>query len=221
MTLHDFFLSALGDDIEGQKKIFSLNDESRRLTVYESEASGTITFGFYCTKGNIFPPSKDWRENFKAWKKDFSVCSVKIKAHAGFVEEYMTLRNDVHNVMREHHPLSVNVVGYSQGGAHAALAYRDIVYNFPKTHVTGTTFGAPRVYGLAGAKEFEETRNKRNEYFVRFVNQGDPVPSVPPFIIPFLYKHVGRQSKLADNGWLSLPDIRAHLPESYYESTKS
>lgn len=173
-----------GFHIPGWTKIVIADDETRKATVYRNGSQALI--GFYQTRG-----SKDWENNFKAWKKSYSVGSKKYKAHAGFVAEYLSLRGAILEAVRG---TTVNgVYGFSQGGAHAILCCRDLIANgfiLPFT----ATFGAPRVYDWKSANEFDKTVPKVCVDQYQFY--GDPVPHLPPSWWPFGYKHVGTIKKL-------------------------
>lgn len=162
-----------GLNIDGWRRYVVADDETRKCTVYRQ---GTVALiGFYQTRGTA-----DWEKNFRAWTLDFSIGSEKYKAHAGFVEEYASLRDTILADM-----MGVEVVqsyGFSQGGAHAVLCHRDLLHNYPHLSVHTETFGAPRVYSWESAREFNKA-NKESAYWCSIVQhrfRGDPVPHLPP-----------------------------------------
>lgn len=161
-----------GSDIPGWTKIVIADDETRKATVYRNGSQALI--GFYQTRG-----SKDWENNFRFWKKSYSVGSKKYKAHAGFVAEYLTMRGAILEAVRDAE--GVRIFGFSQGGAHAILCARDIWHNYPFVYTDTETFGAPRVYSWSSAREFRKA--KYSDTACHFVTQhrfhGDPVPHVP------------------------------------------
>lgn len=174
-----------GADIPGWTKIVIADDETRKATVYRN--GGIALIGFYQTRG-----SKDWENNFKAWKMSYSVGSKKYKAHAGFVAEYLTMRDEILKAVDG--STDIEIYGFSQGGAHAVLCLRDVQYNAPNLMPFAYTFGAPRVYSWASAREFSKSVGIDDLYQYQFY--GDPVPHLPPSWWPFGYKHVGTIKKL-------------------------
>lgn len=161
-----------GADLTGWEKLTIADDETRKVTVYRKDSTAMV--GFYQTRG-----TKDWENNFKAWEMAYSVGTEKYKAHAGFVSEYLSFREDLLDAVKGAD--IVDVFGFSQGGAHAILFTRDVWYNYPMTAVYTETYGAPRVYSWASAREFQKAF-KQTRFYGR-VDQhrfhGDPVPHVP------------------------------------------
>ena len=197
MTRLESFRSAIGRDFPGWQKVAEYQDETRGLTVYRSNDAQELLFGFQCTKGAIWPPSRDWLANLKAWPKSLSVGTKRWFAHAGFVEEYLTIRDEVLRLVQIYQPNIIRVTGFSQGGAHATLAWRDLVYQFPDALVFGVVFASPRVYTDPASFEFEDTlRESTSATFERVNLWGDPVPGLPPWFLGYRHvspvKHIGR-----------------------------
>lgn len=145
------------------------------------------------------------------------------KVHKGFYARYQEVIPDIIKDIQDHYgkgvsqdDLSILVTGHSAGGAVAVLVGSHLVSknifhtdamspiplkdfgnlrsmcNTPTSAVKMITFGAPRVGNAEFAKAFNECVGADN--LIRVINQGDPVPTVPPRPI---FKHVGFRVKFA------------------------
>ena len=184
--------ASMGKEIDGYSISYEKVTPTEHVYVYQGSGD-TVIIGFDQTEGAIWPLSKDWWENLKAWKKSFSVGTEEWKAHAGFVREYLSVRNFVLDTL--HYLTGVTQVivsGFSQGAALATLCFRDILHSFPLLKVHGYAYASPRVESLFSSKEFEHKLKERKDCsFVRISWVGDAVTGVPPFI--FNYRHVGNE----------------------------
>ena len=112
------------------------------------------------------------------------------KMHRGFVDAYLSVREQIHNYLRSHAAPRVTVTGHSLGGALATLCAVDAQYNFSNIKIDIYTFGAPRV----GNSGFRESFNRRVPDSHRFVYGMDVVPSLPR---PWQgYRHVEQEHRL-------------------------
>lgn len=134
-----------------------------------------------------------------------------IRIHSGFLAGYISLRSEVHNIVKQDTTSTGFVFcGHSLGGALARLGAVDVQYNFNK-EVVVYTLGAPNV----GNKEFEESFNKRIKHSVFYINDGDPVPEVPPEFTGYTrYIRTRLPKKYNIKFWLN------HLPELYFTNLK-
>lgn len=198
----DAFNAANGTAPTGWDIVDAIQDDTRGLTVYRSADCYNLMFGFTCTKGAVWPPSKDWLENLQAWPKAFSVGTRKYLAMKGFLDEYLTMRVGILRLVALYRPREIRVVGFSQGAAHATLAVRDILYSFPLTPIHATVFASPRVYDERAAIEFMLTLSGTGSTFERINIWGDPVPSLPPWWIGYCHvmraQHIGKFRLLPD-----------------------
>ena len=157
-------------DLEGWNKITIADDVTRKCVVYRRGEKAIV--GFYQTRKLL-----DWLVNFEAWKMGYSVGSKKYKAHAGFVSEYLTLRQNIFEATSDANYIEVH--GFSQGGTHAILLTRDTWYNRPHLETFTVTYGAPRVYSWESAKEFDRAKETAGMPVIQHRFYGDPVPRVP------------------------------------------
>jgi predicted lipase len=97
--------------------------------------------------------------------------------HRGFVEAYSSVRDDIHEYIKNNHVSNITVTGHSLGGALAILCAVDIQYNFANqlSALEAYTFGAPKV----GNKGFCQSYKKRVHQSYHFVHGMDIVPALP------------------------------------------
>ena len=145
----------------------------------------------------------------------------EIKAHEGFVSEYMLFREKVIEYVDMHPEKEVHVVGHSLGGALATLASFDIASSLNR-EVNTVTFGAPRV----GTSDFRNAFDKLPINLFRVVVANDPIARVPGMLIP--YEHVGQLIQIDESGDMFEPsdintailftkrDFTNHYKSSYY-----
>jgi len=145
----------------------------------------------------------------------------EIKAHEGFVSEYMLFREKVIEYVNMYPEKEVHVVGHSLGGALATLASFDIASSLNR-EVNTVTFGAPRV----GTSDFRNAFDKLPINLFRVVVANDPIARVPGMLIP--YEHVGQLIQIDESGDMFEPadintailftkrDFTNHYKSSYY-----
>jgi len=95
--------------------------------------------------------------------------------------------------------MPVAFTGHSKGGAEATLAAALAIREGRNVkHLV--TFGSPRV---AASGEVMDILARGGVNIVRYVNRGDPVPKVPPWL--FGYRHVGPEIEIGE-AWDTQPD---------------
>jgi hypothetical protein len=208
MIKKDQFMATMGVEIAGFQRVREILDETRHISAYVSDDGETLAIGFDGTIGNVFPPSKDWLENLRAWKKSFSIGTENYRAMAGFVEEYRSVRESVLGLVHVYCPRKIIVTGFSQGGAHAALAWRDMIYWYPSLDIHGTVFASPRVYDERGSLEFD-MKLTPNHTFERVNLWGDPAPAFPPSWMGF--RHVGKNKMIGKFRLIPSPKVHSGL----------
>ena len=100
--------------------------------------------------------------------------------HDGFLDQFNEVVYDIETNIKNY--LSSNktkkkivFTGHSLGGALATLASCYFAIVFRDASINCVTFGSPRV----GCSNFTNTFNKYCNKSYRFVNENDPVPSLP------------------------------------------
>jgi triacylglycerol lipase len=141
----------------------------------------------------------------------------QIRVHYGFISAYKSVRDAIHNQVKQSPHQRVICTGHSLGGALAALCALDVQYNFPEKDVSCYTYGSPKV----GNSDFRQSYDKRVPKTYRFVNSADTVPSLPPG----RYEHVGVLHQLgqAISDASSLVDkmvdkVEDHFPHNYIKA---
>jgi triacylglycerol lipase len=140
------------------------------------------------------------------------------KMHGGFASAYMSVRERIHNYLKNHAATSLTVTGHSLGGALAILCAVDIQYNFSNqvNNIDIYTFGAPRV----GNNGFRESFNRRVPNSYRFVYGMDIVPALPR---PWQgYRHVDTEYRLGSRFNLNFfsQRFKDHKIENYINALK-
>lgn len=123
----------------------------------------------------------DWISNFMFWKRPYRDMPVKWYAHAGFLESWKALKDEIVDGLRGCR--CVRVYGYSRGAAIAVLAYE--WFRFNGYEVEGVVFGCPRVLAFRRGSEVAD----RFATLTVYQNKGDIVTHVPFRWMG--YKHVG------------------------------
>lgn len=113
------------------------------------------------------------------------------KMHQGFVNAYLSVREEIHHQIKNYTASQVIVTGHSLGGALSTLCTVDIQYCFGERFAISTyTFGSPRV----GNEGFRKSFNKRVPNSYRFIYGMDLVPALPR---PWQgYRHVEKEYRL-------------------------
>ncbi len=119
--------------------------------------------------------------------------SSNAKMHKGFIRAYFSVRDRVHEYLRNHQVEKVTVAGHSLGGALAILCAVDIQYNFGNriSQIEVYTYGAPKV----GNDGFCDSFNRRVPNSYRFVNGMDIVPALPRWW-QGSYRHVDKEVRI-------------------------
>ena len=110
---------------------------------------------------------KDWKTDLRIELK--AVAGKKGRIHAGFLDAYNAVSNDIQEKVKEHAGVPLFITGHSLGGALAIVATRFLhVDNLAACY----TFGGPRVGDRALSREFRTP-------IYRVVNAADAVPRIP------------------------------------------
>lgn len=142
----------------------------------------------------VFRGSKgfdDWISNLKInkTKKPYG------KIHSGFFKAFSIVQSEVFAALTRARVFNRDVYlgGHSLGGALAVIAAAHSHYEIGFTPIKGIyTYGMPRAFNRS-AVNFINTRFGSN--FVRFVNDDDIVPKIPPFS-----RHAGKRVKFNKKG---------------------
>jgi len=124
------------------------------------------------------------------------------KVHSGFLNVYMSLRDDILDIIRKTQPTRVCITGHSLGAALAQITTIDITQEFG-VDVDTICFGSPRV----GDLEFTEGL-KNAHSFAMVKNTCDIVTDLPLAVQPILSSP-------------STPSLYTHPEDSTYYFTKN
>ncbi|MGG6237725.1 lipase family protein [Nodosilinea sp. AN01ver1] len=152
----------------------------------------------------------DWKTNLKIRLKEFTVLADQEavpptgRVHRGFLDAWQSVEKQVIYYLRKWWTPETKlwVTGHSLGGALAAVA--TIALETQGFEVSGLyTFGQPRV---ADWKLVNYMNSRMGDRIIRYVNNNDIVPMIPPQIIPWVptrvYGHMGQFRYFNDSGHL-------------------
>jgi hypothetical protein len=152
---------------------------------------------------------EDWRSNIAFPAKPYQRMGKTVwLAHGGFLKVWQGILPHVAPLLADPSAARIVTVGYSHGGALAALAHEYVWYHRPDIRHTilGYGFGAPRVlWGI-----YTKALRERFERFTVVRNTDDAVTHLPPALLG--YFHVGKMLKIGEKGKYSSTD--AHRPEN-------
>ena len=170
----------------------------------------------------------DWVRNFLFKKKPYKDMEIPYKVHGGFLAAWREVKDVIKQKIEEKDENgkfkfeSITVIGYSHGGALAALCHEFCWFwrNDIKDNIFGFGFEAPRVYG--GFKVKKELK-ERWEHFTVIRTNNDLVTHCPPVI--FGYCHVGNMLKVKGDTTLvknKLPKcVQSHFPATVRDALET
>ena len=130
--------------------------------------------------------------------------------HRGFLKVWKSIEPYVAADILDTSITTIEVIGYSHGGAMAQLCYEYIKYNRPDVKVTGFGFGSPRVMWGFACKAVMD----RFAGFVIVRNGRDIITHLPPVF--FGFRHVTRVTKVGE----SIGPIIDHFPFRYRKALR-
>lgn len=152
----------------------------------------------------FFEPSDskaDWRNNFAFARRPYNDMEIEYKVHGGFLKCWKTIDDLVIEKITEkgangqYKWNNVVVVGYSHGGALAALCHECVWFHRPDLRagnaLRGYGFEAPRVFG---GLWIPAALRERWRTFKVYRNKNDLVTHMPPIL--FGFRHVGEIVKI-------------------------
>lgn len=153
----------------------------------------------------FFEPSdgiEDWRNNFAFARKPYKDMEIPYKVHGGFLKCWKTVEDIVIKKILEEDPMEagsyrwrkVVIVGYSHGGALAALCHECVWFHrgdLRNGRILGYGFEAPRIFG---GWRIPPALKERWEGFTVYRNKNDIVTHLPPIL--FGFRHVGNLKQL-------------------------
>jgi len=122
-----------------------------------------------------------------------------VKIHRGFLKAYMSIHDDIMEVLKRHKFDSIHCCGHSSGGALSEISVL-FLKNITDS-ISVHTFASPRVGNHEASKLIFETCKD----FKRFVIKGDLVPHLPPWL--FGFRHFSEQ--------ITLDKVSSKIIDSY------
>ena len=168
---------------------YAVKRDGEKLTIY-FEGSNGLT---------------DWWNNFQFPAKPYRNMENLWFCHRGFLKVWKSIEPYVASDILDVSITTIEVVGYSHGGAMAQLCCEYIKFNRPDVKVTGFGFGSPRVMWGFACKAVMD----RFAGFVIVRNGRDIVTHLPPVFLGF--RHVTTVTKVGE----SKGPILDHFPSRY------
>ena len=161
----------------------------------------------------------DWKNNFNFPAKPYKDMGTTWLCHRGFLKVWKSIEPHIKDAIMKPTVKSVTIVGYSHGGAIAALCHEYVWFHRPdlRRKLEGYGFGAPRVFWGCMSQELKE--RWKNFHLIRNLN--DIVTYMPPKL--FGFKHVNDVIEIGENGRFAkknykLDCVNAHLASNYLYS---
>ena len=161
----------------------ALNDWGLASCDFFDEAD---TQGFVATTADVALVAFRGSESFNDWLGNLDVASIDRPyghVHRGFYKDFRVVQDWLFGKLSQLNKGRIVVTGHSLGGALATVFAAEAPTSLPVRWIH--TFGQPRV-GI-GSDYTSFLKGRYGSHFVRFVNENDIVPRVPPF-----FEHVGR-----------------------------
>lgn len=203
----------------GWRLVAQISDATRKVCAY-LDGSGSMAIGFHQTLGPLtFPLSADWAKNFDVRKASFVTKNgLVVEGPAGFIDEYLSLRTWLSDLVTKHKPTALYIAGRSQGGPHALYATCDFL--FEPIPITTELFAAPagisrktRLQLQAGTNLKWMTQNQLVS-IKRTLAYGDPISWVSGGYLRWVnYGNLYRIGNKADAWWPF--DANKHTDEFY------
>ena len=128
---------------------------------------------------------QDVIQDIKIWRTRCNFLK-NTKIHAGFLEQYMSVRKDIkEDILKRIEKSNKKIVctGHSLGSAISTICALDLKLQLPEQHISCITFASPRVGNTKFAKLFNDNIDTSH----RFVFHRDPITYSPVCI---RFRHV-------------------------------
>ena len=168
---------------------YAVKREGKKLTLFFEGSNGL----------------RDWWHNFNFPAKPYRRMEDLWFCHRGFLKVWKSIEPYVAGDIADVTITTIEVIGYSHGGAIAQLCYEYVKFHRPDVTVTGYGFGSPRVLWGFAKKAVKE----RFKGFVVIRNGHDLITHLPPIFLGFC--HISEVKKVGKSiGW-----IKDHYPAQY------
>ena len=173
---------------------YAVKREGEKLTLYFEKSNGIRDWW-----NNFYFPAKPYRNMKNLW-----FC------HRGFLKVWKSIEPYIAADIADLSVSTIEIIGYSHGGAIGQLCYEYVKFNRPDVAVTGYGFGSPRVLWGFASKSVKE----RFKGFVVVRNGHDLITHLPPAL--FGFRHICEIKKVGE----SIGLIKDHYPSRYRTALK-
>ena len=171
------------------KGSYAVKREGEKLTIFFEKSNGLL----------------DWWNNFNFPAKPYRRMDNLWFCHRGFLKVWKSIEPYIKNDICDLSISTIEIIGYSHGGAIAQLCYEYVKFNRPDVIVMGYGFGSPRVLWGFACKSVK----RRFEDFKVIRNGNDLITRLPPVV--FGFRHVCEVVCIGK----SEGPIKDHYPERY------
>ena len=175
-----------------RKGSYAVKREGDKLTLFFEKSNGLL----------------DWLNNFNFPAKPYRKMENSWFCHRGFLKVWKSIEPFIKDDICDLSVSTIDIIGYSHGGAIAQLCYEYVKFNRPDVEVTGVGFGSPCVlWGFPC-----EAVKIRFADFVIVRNGNDLVTYLPPEFLGF--RHICKVKRIGESNGL----IKDHYFENYCKS---
>jgi triacylglycerol lipase len=165
-----------------EKGFLNFDFTIKRFSRSKREEATNIPIGFVAQRGKCLYVVLRGTRTVKEWVRNFSINLHPFalpnygKVHEGFMQTFMSIRQDVRETLASANRMRIYVAGHSLGAALATLALPDIESTTRCKVDALYTYGSPRVGDDGFVRKFNERFIDRS---FRIVNTSDVVTSIP------------------------------------------
>jgi len=192
-----------------------IDDATRYVVAYQNGHS--VAVGFYETKGQpTIPLVDDWKQNFELEKKFFLLkeSGLSIVGPRGFIEEYISVREQIFDWIIRARPTEVYIAGRSQGGTHALYLYADLVDLLPAVKTTAVSLASVACTDSRSRSIISWKAKGTSSSFNRVNLSGDLITFIPMWLLG--YSAYGKLKVIGEFWKRFWPfDTTRHYNESY------
>ena len=156
---------------------YAIERDGSKLTLYFQKSNGRQDWW-----NNFYFPAKPYRDMKNLW-----FC------HRGFLKVWKSIEPYIAADIADPSVTTIEIIGYSHGGAIGHLCFEYIKFNRPDIEVTGYGFGSPRVMWGFAKKSVKE----RFKGYTVIRNGNDLITHLPPIF--FGFRHICEVIKVKDS----------------------
>lgn len=215
ITQKQLMTASIGIPVEGLTLLEHYRPSDIIQITFYTDNQGTLVIGFGPTMD-----FKDWIIDFQIGKATTLIKNRWIKAHKGFLMEYLTENFKVHEYIKSGVYSNTIITGFSKGAAHGTLCHLDLRLTYPNLKIETQVFATPRVFSCRTTEEVKDQFLNTEIASFKRVNLSRDVVSRVPYKW-WGYDHVGEEEIIGSPKKWFFPDFSVHSPEVYLNKVGS